>query len=536
MRRRTIAVVALAFVACCLVSSPARAEDIEKQVQKMNKRAMDDYDALEFESARRTLIDSLQLLRANNLDDTPLAARTYLHLGIVYVNGFKDRNRGQQQFVNALKIIPSIKIDPAVATPETDEAFAAAAKQAGRGGKGGKTTPPAEPTPPPSEPTPPGPAPTPPGEEVHGLVHNNVDESRPNAPVPVRAKLGSDAGATRVFLFYRGSGQEDFVAVPMKNTSGVDWVAVIPPDAVVGKSLQYYLEARDARGRAVVGAGSSMNPYIIVISDTAPPPANVPEVDVEDPLMKERLAKQRLRDERRTTHHRLFVFLMPGFGFGVEPAGNHTEVSWQYQTTGGAMNTYVPQPVGSTGIAVAPFHIAAELGYAITSHWSVSLLGRFQLVTGANAETQRTTGMEQAATTKAFGAIAGMARVRYRFLDGRFHPYVHLDIGGGEIRHSLDISAAQSQERPLVDKYTADQWNGGNTNVAPQQVCTPGKGCTDTIALGLMLVGGGAGIWYDIGSHFAFIFDLNLLGAIGVGDRQSGANFDVQIGLGAHFL
>ena len=83
-------------------------------------------------------------------------------------------------------------------------------------------------------------------------MHTPVDESRPNAPIPVRAKLGTDVGATRVFLFFRGSGQEDFLSVPMKNTSGAEWVGRHPGDAVTGKSLQYYLEARDARGRAVV--------------------------------------------------------------------------------------------------------------------------------------------------------------------------------------------------------------------------------------------------------------------------------------------
>jgi hypothetical protein len=541
MRRRSIAVALAFIVTCCLASSAARAEDVEKQVQKMNKRAMDDYDALEFDSARHTLLEALQLLRGGNLEDSPLFAKTSLNLGIVYINGFKDRAHGVQQLVNALKAAPSIKIDATVATPETDEAFAAALKQANKGGKGGRTTPP--PSPPPSsidrtpEPPPPPEKPvTPPAEEVHGLVHNALDESRPNSPVPVRAKLGSDAGATRVFMFYRGSGQEDFVAVPMKNTSGVDWVGVIPPEAVVGKSLQYYLEARDPRGRAVVGSGSSINPYIIVITDSAPPPTNVPEVDVEDPLMRERLAKQRQKDEHRTTRDHLFVFVMPGFGFGVEPAGNHTEVAWQYQTTGSRMDSYVAQPVGATGIAVAPFHIAAEVGYLLTPHWSLSLFGRFQLVTAANAETQRLTKMEQAPTSKAFGAIAGFVRARYRFLDGRFHPYVHLDIGGGEIRHSLDISAAQSTEHPLVDQYTAAQYNSGNKAVTLQPVCTPGKTCTDSIALGLFFIGGGAGIWYDIGSHFAFIFDLNLLGAIGTGAGQSGANFDVQVGLGAHFL
>src|SRR5215831_20844616 len=99
--RRSQALLAVAIVMAC--ASVARAEDVDKQVQKMNKRAMDDYDSLEFESARRTLQDAVQMLRANGLDETPLAAKTYANLGIVYINGFKDRNRGQQQFVNALK-------------------------------------------------------------------------------------------------------------------------------------------------------------------------------------------------------------------------------------------------------------------------------------------------------------------------------------------------------------------------------------------------------------------------------------------------
>lgn len=549
MRRSSsssVAVVLVVVFASAMVSSSARAEDVDKQVQKMNKRAMDDYDSLEFESSRRTLLDAVQMLRANGLDETPLAAKTYANLGIVYINGFKDRNRGQQQFVNALKIQPDYKLDPAVATPELDEAFQAAARQVAKmAGKGKPVTPPQKPPqkPPVVEKPPEKPPETPPStEEVHGLVHTPVDESRPNAPIPVRAKLGSDVGATRVFLFFRGSGQEDFLSVPMKNTSGAEWVGVIPPDAVNGKSLQYYLEARDARGRAVVNAGSGASPYIVVISDTAAAPSNVPEVDVEDPLMKERLAKKRKEEEHKSTRDHVFVFVMPGFGFGVEPAGNHTEVAWQFQTTGPHAQTYIQQPVGATGIAVAPFHLAVEVGYLVTPKLSLSIFGRFQLVTGANAETVRV-GMPQGATTKAFGAVAVLARARYRFLEGRFHPYVHVDIGGGEIRHVLDISSAEGEPpngHPLVDKYSADQWNSamgmGIDQASLQEVCSNHKNCSDTISLGYMFLGGGAGIWYDFASHFAFILDVNLLGGIGTSDRQSGFNIDVQAGLGAHFL
>jgi hypothetical protein len=554
MRRRSSSVAVVIVLAAALGVSPsARAEDVDKQVQKMNKRAMDDYDSLEFESSRRTLQDAVQMLRANGLDETPLAAKTYANLGIVYINGFKDRNRGQQQFVNALKIQPDYKLDPAVDTPELDEAFQAAAKQVAK--MGGKSKPPKPVTPPPKppvverppeKPTPPPEKPTPPTtspEDVHGLVHTPVDESRPNAPIPVRAKLGSDAGATRVFLFFRGSGQEDFLSVPMKNTGGAEWVGVIPADAVTGKAIQYYLEARDARGRAVVNAGSSPSPYVVMISETAAPPTNVPEVDVEDPLMKERLAKKRKEEEHKSTRDHLFIFVMPGFGFGVEPAGNHTEVAWQFQTQGVNAMKFIQQPVGSTGIAVAPFHLAVELGYLLTPKLSLSLLGRFQLATGANAETVRT-GMEQGATTKAFGAVAVLVRARYRFLEGRFHPYIHVDLGGGEIRHVLDISSAEGDPpngHPLVDKFTADTWNANPTDqmtlaTYQQEVCANHKSCSDTISLGYLFLGGGAGIWYDFASHFAFILDVNLLGAIGTSDRQSGFNIDVQAGLGAHFL
>src|SRR5437879_3518663 len=168
---------------------------------------------------------------------------------------------------------------------------------------------------------------------------------------------------------------------------------------------------------------------------------------------------------------------------------------------------FVQQPVGSTGIAVAPFHLAVELGYLITPHFSLSLFGRFQLVTGANAQTVRT-GTEQSPTTKAFGAAAGLVRARYRFLDGRFHPYVHVDVGGGEIRHVLDISSAESDDHPLVDKYTADQWNSGSVSdmtqlkAQQQEVCANHKNCSDTISLGYFLLGGGGGIWYDFAAHF----------------------------------
>jgi hypothetical protein len=159
-------------------------------------------------------------------------------------------------------------------------------------------------------------------------------------------------------------------------------------------------------------------------------------------------------------------------------------------------------------------------------------------VTGGNAETDRSKNPIQP-TSKASGAIAGFLRLRYRFLEGRFHPYLQANIGGGEIRHALDISGGEGPNYALVDVYSAGQWNNsppGMRTMLNQEVCPNHANCVDTIALGYFFVGGGAGLWYDVASHFGLILDVNLIGAIGTGDHQSGFNIDVSAGVGAHFL
>ena len=277
----------------------------------------------------------------------------------------------------------------------------------------------------------------------------------------------------------------------------------------------------------------------------------MPEVAVEeDKELEARLKRQRREEEEKSgKFHRLFVFLMPGIGLGYEPGGNHTEVAWQLQNVNDPTNVhYSQQPVGAGGFALAPFHLSLEIGGMITQGFSLSLVGRFQVVTGANAETNCTTqpngtcvktGNETSRTTKATGAVAGFIRARYRFLTGKFHPYVHLDVGYGQIRHMLDVSGAQSDQYPLVDRYSAQQFNA-SANPDPaastrQEVCSNHSDCRDSIAIGGVLVGGGAGIWYDFQKYMAFIFDVNVIGAVGPGD-QRGMNVDLQLGIGAHFL
>ena len=553
----------LAFALVTAIPAWAFAQDVEKQVARMNKKALDDYDSLEFESSRRTLVDAVAMLRSNGLDETPLAAKTYMNLGLVYLAGFKDKNRGVQQFVNALKIKADLKLDPNVATPEIEEAFAQAQKQLGKTARPlppPPDRPPADKIPPKNEPErmppknepermPPKPEPVaqkplkpkpepvaqkPPAkkpipEEVKGLVHQVVEEAKPGAPIVMRAQLGSDIGASRVFLLYRSAGQEEFEATSMHNDGGAEWSGTIPAESIAGKTIQYYVEARDVRGRSVVGSGSAANPYIIMISNSA----TGFDPDREDPLaLARRRKKEELGGGNSKKFDRGFIFLMPGFGFGFQPSGNKTEVAWQYD---GNTDTYVQEAVLKPGgTTIAPFHLSFEIGGNITRKISLSAMARVQLVTGANAQTV-STGMENGGTKKAFGAVAGLVRFRYKFLDGRFHPYVHLNVGGGTIRHMLDVSHAEVDSEPLVDAATALAYNSGNKTVFRQQVCADPNHCVDSILMGYVLVGGGGGVWFDVVKHLAFIFDLNVLGSIGLKGAQSGLNIDLQLGLGATF-
>ena len=67
--------------------------------------------------------------------------------------------------------------------------------------------------------------------------------------------MSACVSASRLFLFYRGGGQEDYVSVPMNVGGKGDWVGTIPGDAVQGKAIQYYIEARDPAGTVVKNSG-----------------------------------------------------------------------------------------------------------------------------------------------------------------------------------------------------------------------------------------------------------------------------------------
>ena len=113
---------------------------IDKLVQ-MNKKALDDYDTLEWESAKKTLLDALVAGKKAGLDNHPVMARTYVHLGAVYITGFKNRDKAIQSFNRALEIDPGIQLSKGIATLGGERGVRRGQARA-RGGGGGETAPP----------------------------------------------------------------------------------------------------------------------------------------------------------------------------------------------------------------------------------------------------------------------------------------------------------------------------------------------------------------------------------------------------------
>ncbi len=99
--------------------------------------------------------------------------------------------------------------------------------------------------------------------------HNVIDAVPPETPIDVRVSTSVMKGV-KVFVYYRGSGQADYNSVLMKRR-GREKVGRIPGEAVTGRSLQYYIEAKDGAGTVVKSSGSQTNPNIIMVEEGVKP-------------------------------------------------------------------------------------------------------------------------------------------------------------------------------------------------------------------------------------------------------------------------
>src|SRR5262249_34854632 len=146
------------------------------------------------------------------------------------------------------------------------------------------------------------------------------------------------------------------------------YVATIPAAAITGRSLQYYIEARDARGKPLVDAGSPSSPNIIMVLATAAPERS------ENPIVR---GVDEHSSGGEVTHHqeaggrnRHDIWLSAAFGSGVGVATGKAELEQNINI--------------ATGVAPSILHVAPELGVFVTESVALSLQGRLQVLTLAD--------------------------------------------------------------------------------------------------------------------------------------------------------
>ena len=98
-------------------------------------------------------------------------------------------------------------------------------------------------------------------------AHTPIDAVPPGQPVDVRVQMPVMKGV-KVKVFYRKEGQANFDGIELKRR-GNEKVARLPESVAVGRTFQYYVEARDAAGTLVKNSGSQDSPNVVLIDATA---------------------------------------------------------------------------------------------------------------------------------------------------------------------------------------------------------------------------------------------------------------------------
>jgi len=431
----------------------AEAEDsaaVEK-VTKLNKKAVDEYQNLNFEESRKLLRQAIDVCAQSGLENHPVTARTYVHLGIVTFTAFKQKDEAIKYFRKALEIQQDIKLDKILATPEVQEVYDEAVEQQ-------KSTTAKVP---------------PPEPKTDAIDHEPVKESPQGTAITIKATVDPSVGAKKVVLSFSADGADDFAEKEMKEDPAISnmYVAEIPASATLGGVVDYFIEALGDNEVPVASKGStSKTMKISMLGPNGQPIVGA----VKKPKKPDK--KPAPTDETPSW----YIGLNVGSGVG-------------WATGKGEVNSMdVVNPAGFAMSKLA--HVAPELGYYVAPELLLSVQLRYQFISGANEfHSSNPTECGDGICSPGTYAFAGFGRVSYFFGEGDFRTYVAGTAGLGTIRH---VAAFDSQM---------------NCGTPPPGETQGNKTCVDTVPSGPVFVGVGAGIMYNLTPAFGLTLGTNAL-------------------------
>jgi len=447
---RRAAVAAAILVGLAVAVPAAHADDAAAidNVTKLNKRALEEYENLNFDKAKKTLTEALELCTKNSLDNHPIKARTYIHMGVVVLGGSTtERDEAIKQFQKALAIQPEIKLTSQVANPEVQSAFDEAVKTAppappeAQDEPGGKTGPGSSS----------GPPDVPPAGATEGLSHDAVTSGTQERAIPISVMTAASLGAKKVVLVFKPEGGSEFLQVELKEYSAGNWSGSIPESATEGGWVAYALSVLDEGGQVVATQGSPEAPMVIRLKPEAKVAGDHHDDEEQEP-------------EAPAVEPKTWFFGL-GLGTGVGYAKGFGDQNVNDTVTSG----FGPSKLG---------HLLPELGYFVAPDMVLSLQIRLQFVSGATSivDVSKTMCGADHICDPATMAVAGLARMTWLFGSGAFVPYLSLVLGAGQIRHLATFP--------------------NNNRCGPDPVNKPMK-CVDTVAAGPILVGPAAGFFIN---------------------------------------
>jgi hypothetical protein len=372
---------------------PTRADDgaAVGKITLLNRKAVEAYQHLEFETAERLLNEALDQSERAGLTQHPIRARTFVTLGIVTIGGLKQRDKAVKFFRKALQIQPEVKLNPGLANPEIQAAFDDAI--AGLG-SGGDEMPPEK-----------------------ALVHEPVRAGLAKQPVAISVVPDKDLEASSLVLRYRAATASSFLDLPMKQGATGAFEATIPGSATDGEQVAYFIEARRRNGSVVVGRGTAVDPIVVALARptevVAATPAPPPPARVE-------------------SGKKIYFALAGGTGLGYASGDGEA----------------TRNPVTSAGVAwTHSGQLTPELGYFLSPRLMFGVQMRLQLVRGANDYHLPDARMGECGgdgvCSPASGAIAALLKLTWFLTDTQsaFQPYLSLSAGAGTIRNVASVNA-----------------------------------------------------------------------------------------------